>query len=419
MMLVAACAGGGNQPDQGRRLVDPAPLQPINAAELAGDPSLAPAVQAITTFGYKLYQASSATGENAVLSPLSIATAFGMARAGAVGATAAEIDQVLGFPADGPHAVFNKLIRAVDTTPGALPRTAPNATRTPGQPAAPIVSIANGLFVQDGFPLKDAFTQTLGTQYAAQVRAVDFGAPSASQAIDAWVREQTAERIKKLFDHLDPATKVVLANAVYLKADWKIPFAEHPTQDAPFMRADGTTVPVPMMQQQGQLRYATGDGWQAVELPYAGDELAMWILVPTGTTTPTGLLAPATLSTVATSLRPGRVDLSIPRWDFGTSLDLVEQLTKLGMRTASGPGADFSAMADGVFLGQAVHRANITVDEWGTEAAAVTGLMFPTSGALSAEVTIRADHPFALAIIHTPTKTPLFIGHVADPTSKG
>lgn len=81
-------------------------------------------------------------------------------------------------------------------------------------------------------------------------------------------------------------------------------------------------------------------------------------------------------------------------------------------------GADFSAMTDEpVSIGQAVHRANITVDEWGTEAAAITALGFAVSAPPEPEATVRADHPFAFVVVHAATGTPLFVGHVGDPST--
>ena len=414
VLAVAACAD--DPIPKGRSLVEPPAAQPIGAAELAGDRTLAPAVRAITDFGYRLYQQSSPASRNAVLSPLSIVTAFGMARAGANGTTAAEIDATFGFPPAGPHAALNKLIRAIDTGTGTPPKP---AKRKPGEePRPPVVSIANGLFVQNGFPLKDPFTHVVGEEYLAQAQGVDFTGPEATRVINGWVRQQTADRIDKLFDSLDASTRLVLANAVYLKADWKVPFGKTPTMDKPFTRADGSQVQASMMREAGHFRYASGDGWQAVELPYAGDTLAMWIMVPKAGTPPTGLLAPATLAAVAAGLQPSAVDVSLPRWDFGAKLDLTEQLTRLGMRATFASGGDFSGIADGVFLSDAIHRAAITVDEWGTEAAAVTGGAFAASASTPPALTVRADHPFAFAIVHTATNTPLFIGHVADPTAR-
>ena len=368
----------------------------------------------MTAFGYDLYRVSAESGRNFVISPLSIATAFAMARAGARGDTAEQIDDVLRFPRDGVHAAFNAITGDLVTGSSPQPRPSPSSMTTPGQSALPVLNIANAIFVQEGVRLQDEFLRILASQYGASARAVDFTSPEAIEIINAWVREQTADRIKKLFDQLDPVTKAVLANAVYFKADWALSFDPGATTTESFTRADGSTVSAPMMHQESGLRYATSDTWRAVELPYADGKIAMRVLVPTGQTTPAELLAPDTFADVATRLAPGLVDLSMPRWDFATDLDLIPPLQELGMQVPFGADADFSGMLPGVWIDQVVHEANITVDEEGTEAAAATGIVLPTSA--RRPVTIRADHPFAFALVDTDKGTPLFIGHVADPT---
>jgi serpin B len=142
-------------------------------------------------------------------------------------------------------------------------------------------------------------------------------------------------------------------------------------------------------------RHTAGDGWQAVELRYIGDTLAMWVIVPEPGITPRQVLTPETLAAIGDGLQPGAVDLRMPRWDFDTDVSLIPVLTALGMHAPFDPdAADFSRIADtGLWIGDAIHRATITVDEWGTEAAAVTGLAFDD----------------------TQAHTPLFLGQVADP----
>src|SRR5262249_37911409 len=217
-------------------------------------------------------------GRNAVFSPLSIGYAFAMLRAAAAGQTAAQLDRLFGFPATGLHQAYNSLTGQIVTTGGPPPRAAPRATRDPGQPPAPpAVAIANGLFLGSGLRPAEAFLRTLAEQYGAPAQAVDFGSDQAAQVINAWVQRQTAGRIDHLFDRLDPATVAVIANAVYLKADWRQPFEEGATQQQPFRRADGSTVQVPMMHLVSSgLRYARGSGWQAGQLPYAGTGPALW-----------------------------------------------------------------------------------------------------------------------------------------------
>jgi serine protease inhibitor len=372
-------------------------------------------VDGMTAFGYDLYRVSAEPGRNFVISPLSIATAFAMARAGARGDTAEQIDDVLRFPQDGVHAAFNAITRELVTGSTPQPRPSPSAMMTPGQSARPVLDIANAIFVQQGANPGAEFLRILASQYGAGARTVDFTSPEAIEIINAWVRDQTADRIKKLFGELSPMTKVVLANAVYFKAEWALSFDPGATTTESFTRADGSTVRAPMMHQESHFRHATSDTWRAVELPYADGKVAMWVLVPTGQTTPAELLAPDTFADVATRLAPGLVDLSLPRWDFATDLDLIPPLQQLGMNVPFGAGADFSGMLPGAWIDQVVHEANITVDEEGTEAAAATGIVVPTS-ASPPPVTIRADHPFAFALVDTDNGTPLFIGHVADPT---
>jgi serine protease inhibitor len=415
-VLLAGCATRSSPPAGG----EPGLLRAagVQRADVRDAPVSATAA-GMTAFGYQLYRISADRSQNSVLSPLSIAAAFAMARAGARGETAAQIDKVLRFPATGLHEAFNAISRQVVTTGGAPARRSPAASRTAGKTEPPTVSLANGLFVQNGFVIRDAFLRILAAQYGAGVRTVDFAAgDAAKRQIDEWVRRQTAGLIEKLFDQLDPTTRLVLANALYLRADWQLPFAESPTADATFTRADGSSVQAPMMHQAGRFRYAVGNGWQAVELPYAGGELAMRVLVPAANTAPTHLLSPGTLAAVAAGLRDGPVDLWLPRWKSTSSLDLAAQLQKLGMAAPFTSSADFSGIADDLYIQQAVHRATITVDEWGTEAAAVTGLSFVESAGRGGGVTIRADHPFAFAIVHIPTNVPLFIGQVADPTTE-
>ncbi|WP_020574926.1 serpin family protein [Actinopolymorpha alba] len=413
--LLASCGGrisfGG---DGGMRLVA---AEGVNRIVPATDTPVAGTVDGMTAFGYALAKVAAEPTANFVASPASIAYAFGMARAGARGDSAAQIDRVLGFPSGGPHAALNSLTQQIVTLDEAPPRTS-GKTRKPGEkPKLPVLAIANGLFAQQGFAIKDAYLRILAEQYATGVQTLDLRSPDAVRVINDWVREQTAERIDKLFESLTPDTVMVLANAVYLKADWVHAFERSATRDEEFTRGDGTPVTVPMMTQTGRLRFARGSGWQAVELPYAGEELAMLVVVPSGKSLATDLLAPEVLRAVATALRPGPVTFSMPRWDFATKLDLKPSLERLGLTVPFTDRADFSGIAEDLYIGEAIHRATITVDEWGTEAAAVTGLEMRITAALPPDpaAVIRADRAFAFAILHQPTRTPLFVGQVSDP----
>lgn len=417
--MVVLVAGCGTDPA-------PAPAGPVmlraegvqRLDPSAGAP-VAEVVEGITRFGYEL--APTSPGENWVASPTSIAIALAMVRAGAGGGTAAEIDEVFGFPA-GVHEAFNALTRQVITAdvPPAGDEATP--TRAPGAPARPsTVCVGNAVFPAQDFEIKQAYLRTLAEQYGTGVYPIDFHQPSAVEQINDWARRQTADRIDKVFDQLDPETALVLANTAYLKGEWWVPFDEAATADEEFRRADASTVQVPMMHLTADLPYASGDGWQAVEVPYGADgSFAMRIVVPTGSTAPRDLLAPEVQASIASGRNTHRVGLALPRWDFASDVKLGEELVRLGIVDAfDADRADFSGISPvRLYIQQAVHRANISVDEFGTEAAAVTAVvMAPTAAAPSPELTVRADRPFAFAIVHVATGAPLFIGQVADPAA--
>jgi serine protease inhibitor len=382
-------------------------------------PAGAPAealVSGATAFGYNLARTGEATSTNWLASPLSVEYAFAMARAGAGGTTATEMDSAFGFPAAGLPEAFNALTRQMAAADA--PPSGPRATS--GSPLPPELSLGNGLFTQRGFPVGAAFLQTLAQQYGSGVYPVDFLSPSAIQTINRWVERQTAGRVHNVFDHLSADTRLVLANTVYLRADWRTGFVPAQTGSAGFTRADGRVVTVPMMHGDVDAQYATGPGWRALQLPFVGD-LAMRILIPDagGGPSPTALLSPVVTAAATVGMRPAYVDLAMPRWKFSSSVDLSAVLPGLGVRAAFGPGADFSAIAPGLRIGQAVHRATITVDERGTEAAAVTGLGMLASARTAPAIHLRLDRPFAFSIVHVPTGTPVFIGRVGDPTATG
>lgn len=379
----------------------------------AGDAPVAELVDGITAFGQRLAPADAT--DNWVASPTSIAFALAMIRAGAGGATATEIDTTFGFPAR-VHEAFNSLSRQLVTAevPPARPKDEP--TRAPGAPPRPTtVCIGNALFPAQGFEISAPYLRTLAEQYGAGVYPVDFHQPTATRDINDWAKHQTADRIQKVFESLDPDTALVLANTVYFKGEWVAPFDRARTGDAPFRTASGQ-VTVPTMRAETRVGYAAGEGWQAIELPYGDGTFALRVLLPTGAAAPRDLLVPAILGA---DMAEELVEVALPRWDFAADIKLKDELVRLGLPSLFDPvTADLSGISPvDLYAAQAVHRATITVDEFGSEAAAVTALaLAPTSAPPAPTVTFTADHPFAFAIIHTPTGAPLFLGQVANPT---
>ena len=402
---IAPGAAGASGPIK-RSRVERVALSPTDVANL---PTV---VSGIGDLAAHLHAVAASPSANFTVSPLSIAVAFGMLRAGSRGETAKQIDSVFGFPSSNrpegaPHQALNALTAQLVT-----PSRPPGSQR--GQ--APVVSIANGLFVADGFgpSVQRRFLDLLAAQYGAHPDTVDFGSATAAQTINRWVAQQTRGRINKLFDQLDPTTLMVLANAVYLKATWLHQFSADSTTTQPFTTSNGSSVQARLMRQTTDpVRYAANDQWQRITLPYVGDELTMRVVLPRAVArdlpTLSGLLPVATTS-VAADTRTS-VDLTLPSWDTDTDLELLSPLGVLGLTDLRG----LSGIATGVTVTQAQHRATVTVDENGSEAAAVTGIAIEVS-ALLPSATMRGDRPYVWAVVHEPTQTPVFVGHVVDPT---
>lgn len=372
-----------------------------------------------TAFALDLYQTLKGQDGNLFYSPYSISLALAMTYAGARGNTETQMGQTLHFtlPQDALHPAFNAL--DLDLT-----------GRANGKKDSFELNIANSIWGQQDFGFEQAFLDTLAANYGAGLRLTDFANATepARQAINQWVSDQTKERIKNLIPDgaITPATRLVLANAIYFNAKWVYPFSHEGTHDGPFNTLDGTQITVPMMnlEHPSPLAYTSGPGYQAVELPYVGDQMSMLVVVPDAGTFPTfeaGFNAEQ-LATLLGALQPQTVSLSLPKFQFESSFSLGGALTQLGMTDAFDPSAaDFSGM-DGegdLFIGAVIHKAFVAVDEEGTEAAAATAVIMELTGAAMSDVSLIVDRPFLFFIRDMQTGTLLFAGRVVAPETGG
>jgi serpin B len=367
-----------------------------------------PDATGVNTFAFKLlHENLGAAKGNIALSPWSIATALGMARLGAKGPTATEMDALQ--PADA--AMLKALNAALLSRNGSF-----------GADKAVEVTAANRAFAQKDLTFERAFLDALKDDFASTLGLVDYktAAEPARVEINRWVADNTKDRIKELIakDLLDAMTRLVLVNAVYLKADWEIPFEKDLTNDGTF-NAPGGSVTAKFMHSTDSHRFASGDGWQAVELNYAGGKLAMDVILPDAGRfdAVAGGVSADTLR-VFDDAKSEAVELALPKWDFGKALQLKDQLIALGMPTAFSDTADFSGMTkeEQLQISDVVHQANITVDEKGTVAAAATAVIMRTTSAPLIEHHLIADRPFLFFLRDRPTGTVLFAGQVTDPT---
>ncbi len=386
-------------------------------ARVAANPAdAALAASAINAFGLELYAKLAADAPNAILSPASIALALGMARAGAKGQTAAEMDAVLHNLASDANASW---LNALDAALAARSGTFKDAN---GQDLSVALRIANAPFAQQGMALQQAYLDALASRWGAGLRLVDYrnATEAARKAINGWVGDQTEQRIPELLAPgvLDAMSRLTLVNAIYLKAAWQDPFEASATASGSFTTAAGKAITVPLMHATTGLRYAKGTGWQAAEIPYIGGSLAMTVILPDNLAAFERGFDAATLDAITSALADTQVTLTLPKFSIETKADLGALLAALGMPTAFGASADFSGItaAEQLAISAVIHQANIDVDEKGTTAAAATAVVLRATGMPAQPVTVTADHPFLFALRDVPTGTVLFLGRVGDPS---
>jgi serpin B len=390
------------------------------AAHITAGADPKPASLAINAFAQKLFDRLVALhpADNLVFSPASIAVALTMTSAGAKGETLQQMLAVLQI-ADPTaiHQSMNGLTNAL----AALNQSVDNTTQGGGSGTSQVeLSIANSLWGQDGLTFEQAFLDLLSADYDAGLELVDYKAdPEAARvAINDWVKEQTKDRIPELLAQgtITKDSRLTLVNAIYLKANWATKFSKDLTKDGSFAAPAGQ-VTVSMMHREDRLDYASGEGWQAVDLPYVFDGLSFLVAVGDApdVVLPTG-------DEVFSALQNRLVQLTFPKFDIETTTDLSTVLSAMGMSTAFTFNADFSGMtaSEKLVIGSVIHQANITVDEEGTEAAAATAVVMRATSAPAPEepVVLTVDRPFTYWLRDTATNTIVFMGQLNDPSAK-
>ena len=351
-------------------------------------------------------------GENLCFSPLSLALALSMTLNGAEGETYDAIAKTLGYT--------EQKLDAVNAQARALSRLL--------KPADESITthMANGLWVQQGFPLKPDFLRALLTHYETRTETVDFGnAEATANAINTWVKEQTQGLIEKLFQagDFDAQTRLALVNTLYFEGAWQYPFPKDATQDAPFYLESGATKQVPMMRLSERLPYYKGDGFEAVALPYGEGDYRFYLFLPDKGRTVAEFrkqLTPENWGKWLEAFRVVQGSLQMPRFKIEAKYDLKPPLSALGMGVAFDPDrADFSRIADvspeRLFIQKAIQKVVVEVDEEGTKAAAATGITVGVTSVPVDQFSLVADRPFLFAIVHQPTGTVLFVGVVRQP----
>lgn len=357
-------------------------------------------------------------GENIIISPLSLQYALAMTANGASGETLQQIIDFLGYGDDG----IDALNAYCKTMLEQLPAVDLDVT----------LKLTDALLVNDQFPLLPSFQKSVSDNYYAAVENMDFADPAQVAAtINDWAKRSTNGFIDKVIESYEISEQAVafIMNALYFKAKWAggeydPMFRDYATRDEKFTLSDGSSRQIPMMNNMSYHRYAQMDGYKVLALPYAGRKFFMYILLPDKNDLD-GLvkkLPGIAWKDVLTSFKTdAEVYVKLPKFDFENKFDLSYALNALGVVRPFRPGnAEFDKMFQSkeqhydYWISKVIQKARIAVDEWGTEAAAVTVIEMSGVAAGPGEepkrVYFYADHPFVFLIGESTSGAILFEG---------
>ncbi len=344
---------------------------------------------------------------NVMISPASVSIALGMAYNGAETTTKDAFEQVLnyqGLSRKEVNEITRELIHVL-------------VTNVKGN----LLEIANSLWYHEGFPVEEEFIGLNSHYYDAEVRALDFGHAEAVKTINNWVSDHTHGKIDEIIDAIDPAVMMILINAIYFNCVWETEFDPADTYQAPFFHEDGSSFgQVDMMHLEDDLSVSFTEDFSAVELPYKNGKFSMFLFLPEGDKGVNDLVSELDgdnwKAWIEGFSEIKGFTIEMPKFEFEFERSLAEDLKSLGLEVAfSEPEADFSGITpEDLFISDVIHKTYIKVNEEGTEAAAVTAIIFETTS-IGPRDYLRLDKPFLFAITENSSKSILFMGKVSEP----
>lgn len=395
LLCLAGCGGGGGA----KSLTEHGKPAPVEAGMGEGDAA------ALAGFSLELLK-ENWTGENLLVSPLSVLCALGLTANGAKGETLAQMEAVLGLPAE-------RLNAALAAWAAELPREKDCR-----------VDLANSVWIRDGgsFRANEDFLKTAAGWYGAEVFASPFDA-AAVRDVNGWVERNTHGMIPEVLDEIPENAMMLLVNALALEAEWEEVYEDVQVhENRAFTTEDGREQPVTLMyssegrylkdeRAQGFLKFYKGGRWAfAALLPDEGVTLGDYLDSLTG----------ERLHALLSEAEGREVYAAIPKFESDYAVELNESLKAMGMTNAFEPGlADLSGLGVSklgpLFISQVLHKTHISVDEKGTKAGAATAVL-AASGADAPEPIpqVYLDRPFLYMLVDTETNLPAFIGAVTS-----
>jgi len=371
---------------------------------------------AFSSFGIEVLKKVARKNEeskNLMISPASIAIALSIAMNGACGETQEAFKRTLNLDdieLDEINNIFKELAERIVTKSEKVE-----------------LRIANSIWSRKELKLKESFVEKNRKYYDSEIRSLDFSDPKSVEIINKWVDEKTNGKIPSIINAISPQDLIFIINAIYFNGKWEMQFDKSKTKDEIFHTFSGTNKKVPMMRIENKnFRYTENDEFSGIFLPYADKEKIMVALLPRNKKIDKFIeeMTWDKLKDWLSDFRMRKGTVIIPRFKFETLTRLKNILSELGLKVAFRNSADFCGMFENTdsnaFITGVIHKTFIDVNEEGTEAAAVTGIMVGTAiqHKKPEPFVFRADRPFFFMIIDLRTRLVLFSGVVLDPSKQ-
>ncbi|MDD3490367.1 MAG: serpin family protein [Paludibacter sp.] len=342
--------------------------------------------------------------ENVFLSPMSVSIALGMALNGAENETETQIASVLQLR-DMTYAEINEYYKIMQSNlPGVDPKVK--------------LSIANAVWYDKLFNVKQSFLDVNAENFDAYIKMLDFQSPAALDTINSWCSRKTNKLIPTILDEIPAEAVMYLTNAIYFKGLWSKKFDKKNTREAEFRNQNNQNVSVNMMSLKDTFMYYEDETAQYLSMPYGGKAFSMTVMLPVEGKSTDSLLVgfdATKWQNIQTGMTGREVQVFMPRLKVENKFKLKETLEDMGMPVAFTPMANFSGISDTpVMISDVIHKTYVTVDEEGTEAAAVTAVQFEYTSIPEYKL-FNVNRPFVFIISEKSTGVILFAGKIGNP----
>jgi len=371
---------------------------------LDGTPHTADAATASSRIAWNLMVADEdVRNTNKSIAPSSLAVTLAMLAEGATGPSLASLDEAFGLSGDDRSAAMGALRQAL-----ASYEDLPTSVDADDPPETPVVHQANRVVILDDAEIQQDFLDRLASYYDTGAKRLP--SEDAEADLDAWAKKHTAGLIKESAIKIEPGIRLITQDALLFAAKWRQEF-ENDDVPLPFTTGTGATEDINALGGIFHVPYASGDGWEAVRLPY-DDALAMDVIVPARGVHPSELdfdSINGSVSALGDTDETG-VALTMPPSDIKTKWDLLGPLEKQGIDLS-----EMNGIFSGAFTDQVAQQVRLTVTAKGTVGAALTEAAVAESSGPVADVELTVDRPFVMRVLDTRTGLPLFVAIVNDP----